>query len=77
MTSLDRVELEKEYFVASIEDDLAIKRRFLDIGIVPGVLIKKVLNSPFGGISAYSVMGATIAIRDEDARGIQVEYEKV
>lgn len=77
MTSLDRVELEKECFVVSIEDDLAIKRRFLDIGIVPGVLIKKVLNSPFGRISAYSVMGSTIAIRDADARGIQVEYEKL
>lgn len=77
MTSLDRVELEKECFVVSIENDLAIKRRFLDIGIVPGVLIKKVLNSPFGGISAYYVMGSTIAIRDEDARGIQVKYENL
>ena len=72
MIRLNETELEKNYKVVKICSDDAIKRRFLDIGIVPEARIKKVLICPFGGISAYFIMGATIAIRDNDARGILV-----
>lgn len=77
MIHLDETELGKNYKVVKICSDEAIKRRFLDIGIVPESRIKKVLVSPFGEISAYFIMGATIAIRDEDARGILVSNEEV
>lgn len=60
--------------VITISDNSTIKRRLLDIGIIPGIEIKKILISPFKGISAYLVMDSLIAIRDNDAKLIEVSY---
>ena len=46
------------------------RRRMLDLGIVPGTIIEAVLKSPSGGVTAYLVRGALIAIRHEDAKNI-------
>ena len=75
MISLDQTKLNKTYKVVSIDAEPSIKRRFLDIGIIPNMQVQKVLTSPFGGMSAYSIVGTTIAIRDQDARGIKVSEE--
>ncbi len=75
MICLDKTLINKNYKVLEVNSPLTIKRRFLDIGIVPGTSIKKVLISPFGGMSAYFIMGSTIAIRDGDAEGIMVVDE--
>lgn len=77
MVSLDKIIVNQPYKVMDIQSNPLIKRRFLDIGIVPSAKIEKVLVSPFGGISAYSIMGTTIAIRDQDAKGIMVSYEEI
>lgn len=74
MVTLDKICLDKKVKVVSISDKILIKRRLLDIGIIPGIEIKKVLTSPFKGISAYQVMDAVIAIRDSDANNIEVCY---
>ena len=75
MISLNNTKIDKEYKISSLKVDKNILRRFLDIGLMPGARIKKVLNSPFGGISAYSIMGSTFAIRNKDVEGVMVEYE--
>ena len=72
MISLEQTIINKPYKVVEIRNKSSIKRRFLDIGMIPGAYIQKVLKNPFGGISAYSIMGATIAIRDQDAKEIKV-----
>lgn len=77
MISLDQVEVDREYKILSIQETSPMYRRFLDIGLVPGALVKKVLVNPFGGISAYSIMGAIIAIRDIDGKGVVVIDEEV
>lgn len=77
MICLNEMEMNRCGKVIEIEADNSIKRRFLDLGIVPGALIERVLVSPFGGISAYFIMGSTIAIRDGDAKGIKVCYEEI
>lgn len=77
MISLNETILDKTCQVIEINTELSLMRRFLDIGIIPGAKIKKILHSPFGGISAYFIMGTTIAIRDIDAKGIKVRYEEV
>ena len=63
--------------VIKIEKNSTLLRRFLDIGIIPGTKIEKVLSNPFGGIQAYSIMGTTIAIRDNDAKEVIVSYEEI
>ena len=75
MLSLSKIKLNKKAKVITISDKYSQKRRLLDIGIIPGIKIEKILTSPFKGISAYLVSDAVIAIRDEDAHYIEVCYE--
>ena len=75
MVSLDKIGLNKRAKVITISDNSLIKRRLLDIGIIPGIKLEKILISPFKGISAYLVMDSIIAIRDTDANYIEVCYE--
>lgn len=50
-------------------------RRLLDIGLIKGTTVKCVLKSPLGNPAAYKIRGAVIAIRDEDAKDIEVEVK--
>ena len=50
-----------------------MRRRFLDLGLVPGSPVKCVGESPLGGMRAYLVRGAKIAIRLSDAEGILIK----
>lgn len=50
-------------------------RRLLDIGLIKGTTVKCVLKSPLGNPAAYKIRGAVIAIRDEDAKNIEVEVK--
>lgn len=51
----------------------AVRRRFLDLGIINGTIIKSLNKSPSGDPIAYLIRGAVIAIRSEDASQIIVE----
>ncbi|NJN66725.1 MAG: ferrous iron transport protein A [Chloroflexaceae bacterium] len=50
----------------------AERRRLLDLGLVPGTLIDVEMTSPLGDPTAYRVRGAQIALRQEQARMVQV-----
>ena len=54
-----------------------IKRRLMELGIVPGTVIGCVISSALGYIKAYSVKGSVIAIRKRDAEGIEVGVEQI
>ena len=75
MISLNQVCLNKKCQILKLNVDGPILRRFIDIGIIPGASIEKILISPFGGISVYYIMGTSIAIRDQDVEGVIVDYE--
>ena len=51
----------------------AERRRFLDLGILPGTRIEAALVSPSGNPVAYRVRGALIALRHDQANHIQIE----
>lgn len=51
----------------------AIRRRLLDIGLVPGTTVLCVGKSPLGDPKAYAIRGKTIAIRRDDANKIVIE----
>lgn len=74
MVSLDKLNINQKARVVDISEDSLIKRRLLDIGIIPGVEIEKSLISSFKGMSAYLVVNSLIGIRDLDASYIEVEY---
>ena len=47
-----------------------MRRRFLDIGIIPGTAVTCLGKSPLGDPGAYKIRGKLIAIRNEDAEKI-------
>ncbi len=53
-----------------------IKARLYDIGLIEGTAVKCVGRSPSGGISAFLIRGAVIALRDEDSKLIAVNEVK-
>ncbi len=51
----------------------AERRRMLDLGIVPGTVVRAEMRSPSGDPTAYRVRGAMIALRKEQADLIYVD----
>ncbi len=49
------------------------RRRFLDLGILPGTTIQTEMRSPGGGTTAYIIRGALIALREQQASYIKVK----
>ena len=54
----------------------AERRRFLDLGILPGTKITAEMRSPSGNPTAYIIRDALIALRAEQASLIQVKKKK-
>lgn len=50
-----------------------MRRRLLDIGLIPGTKVECVGRSPMGDPGAFLIRGAVIAIRRKDCSGIMVE----
>ena len=56
--------------VGNIELRTGMRRRLLDIGLIPGTMVECVQKSPLGDPAAYSFRGTVIALRQEDASNI-------
>lgn len=52
------------------------RRRFLDLGLLPGTEVTAELRSPSGDPTAYRIRGATIALRAEQAKLIRVTSDE-
>ena len=71
--TLDKLKIGKIGKVIKLNNNSNIKRRLLDIGLVPNSLIEAYLESPFKDPIAYKIKNAIIAIRKKDALEIEVE----
>jgi DtxR family Mn-dependent transcriptional regulator len=49
------------------------QRRMLDLGLIPGTLVKAEIRSPSGDPVGYRIRGAVIALRREQADQVRVE----
>lgn len=58
--------------VSKVNSKGNMRRRIMDIGIIPGTFIECVLSSPSGNPCAYLVKGSLIALRNDDASMIEV-----
>lgn len=58
--------------VAALGHSGAMRRRLLDIGLIPGTAVGCIQKSR-GGMTAYFIRGAVIALRREDARLITLQ----
>ena len=73
--SLEQIKLNEEVIITKIIPS-TMRRRLFDLGFLPGEEVKCVLISPFHDPKAYLINGNMIALRNIDARGVMVEYEK-
>jgi ferrous iron transport protein A len=58
--------------IVSLELSGLLRRRILDLGIVPGTMIQCIRRGPSGDPTAYLVRETLIALRREDAAQISV-----
>lgn len=72
MKRLNELKIGDEAVIAQMPEN---NRRLMDIGLIKGTTVKCVLKSPLGNPAAYKIRGAVIAIRDEDAKNIEVEVK--
>lgn len=49
------------------------KRRLLDLGFTKGAVIESLFTSPAGDPTAYLIRGTIVAIRNEDAKNIEID----
>lgn len=73
--SLSGLRMGERARVAGVEADPAMRRRLLDMGLIPGTQVVCVAVSPAGDPRAYLIRGAVIALRGRDARGVTLETE--
>ena len=57
--------------VSALLAEGALRRRLMDIGLIPGTRVTCVAKSPAGDPAAYLIRGAVIALRACDAGGIR------
>ena len=61
-----------EAVVVAIDGDGPFRRRLLEIGFVPGVLICRVGTAPLGDPISVRIRGALVGLRKVDAARIRV-----
>lgn len=70
--TLSRLSPGSEGRVLSLSADGPLRRRMLDLGLVPGAKIRALQRSPAGDPTAYLICGAVIALRSADAQKVTV-----
>lgn len=58
--------------VLTLEAEGVLRRRLLDLGLVPGTVVTAIGKSPAGDPAAYRIRGAVMALREEVAGLIRV-----
>lgn len=72
---LNELALGRRAVVDSILSGGAMRRRLMDLGIVPGTMVEVLRASPLGDPRAYKIRGAVIALRKEESSKIMVVCE--
>lgn len=62
-------------FVKNVAGESTMRRRLLDIGLIPGTRVTCQGHSPAGDPAAYLIRGAVIALRAKDADSVTLERE--
>ncbi len=74
MKRLDEVDLNKLCKVVDIQtQNLALRKRILDMGVTPDVQIKVVKTAPLGDPIEVKLRGYSLSFRKQDASSILVE----
>ena len=75
--TLDQLPIGDTAAITFVGGEGALRRRLLDIGLIPGTRVTCQGHSPAGDPAAYLIRGAVIALREQDARCVALERENV
>jgi len=70
---LNHLPIGKKAKVKVLASERVIRRRMLDLGLIPDTVVEAVQRSPSGDPTAYFIRGALMALRSEEAGKILVE----
>ena len=58
--------------IKSVKGETAISKRLMEMGLVPGVLVKIIKTAPFGNPIEISVRGYNLVMRRNEAEAIEI-----
>ncbi len=61
--------------IIDIEGKGPLRRRLLEMGILPNTLVKVIKKAPLGDPLEISIRGYELSLRKEDAKSIKVEVK--
>ena len=73
MSKLNDLKPGQEGTVVSIGEKGPMKRRIMDMGVTPGILIRVIKVAPLGDPIEANIRGYELSIRKADAEHIEVE----
>lgn len=73
MNSLDTIPVGTKVKVKRISKDASVKRRLLDMGVVPGVIVEVIGKAPLGDPIEILLRGYKLTLRKSEASNIFIE----
>ena len=75
LVRLDHLKVGEEGKISKIETNSRIKKRLLELGLVPGEKVKLERIAPLGDPIEIFVKGFHLSLRKEEASGVMIEVE--
>ena len=63
--------------VINMKPSLRGRKKFADVGIVPGTRLEMEAHAPFGGLLRIKVMDSSLSIHRDDAANIVVQLQEL
>ncbi len=76
-TTLTNLTVGEKATVVSVNGKNAITKRLMEMGVVPGVLVRVIKSAPFGDPLEIRVRGYHLAMRKSEADAIVVQSSKI
>jgi len=73
MNTLAQMNQGESAIVCTLVSTGSIRKRLMDIGLVPGTKVECLQKSPLGDPTAFFIRGAVIALRCEDSSKVFVQ----
>lgn len=71
--TLDQVNSNSTVVIKKVEGDRPIRRRLMDLGLLPGAEVSVLKVAPLGDPIEILVNNTSLTVRKKDARNIQVQ----
>ena len=73
MTSLNQLLPGQEGRLVCIQGERAFRRRLMEMGLLPGTVVRLVRRMPFGGLVELEVRGGHLSLRSSEVGQLMVE----